>query len=341
MTAERVVVRADGSTSIGMGHVMRCLALAHAVGELGGEVRFVCRDLGGVAAARVRAAGFAVDVLPDDEQDDAGATLAACTERSVVLVDHYGLGPAWWAVVRDAVPLAAIDDVGRPGLGAGCDLVLNQNVAAPRDEYAGGAELLLGCRYALLRPSYVARLAELDREHPAVARTLLVTLGGADPADVTSRVVQALVELPPPTRLLVVQGPAFVHTESLAAAVSAHPRAELVVAPADLVDCMVAADLAVTAGGSTSYELAALGLPALTVQIADNQAGICRGMEEAGASEFLGVAEELDAARVLERVTSLAADRDRRRAMSVAGRQLVDGQGALRVAARLLELAAD
>lgn len=336
-----LVIRADASATIGVGHVIRCLSLAHAAVEHGLQPVFVSRGLGGVAAERVRAAGFRVVELADGiaPREDAVATSVAGGGRAVVVVDHYGLGAEWWEFVAHRHPLAAVDDIGRSDLGRHCHLVLNQNVAASADWYDGDTELLLGCAYAMLRPPYVEARRSLSREHPDVVRNLLLTMGGADPFGITGRLVGALREVAPDTRLTVVQGPAVRPEDSPAQAVADDPRAELLVAPSDLVAPMLAADLALTAGGSTCYELAALGLPAATLELAQNQAGICRGMAEAGASVFLGERSEVTDAELAARVDELVHDRDWRQRASAAGLALVDGRGAERVAGRLRALA--
>jgi spore coat polysaccharide biosynthesis predicted glycosyltransferase SpsG len=103
---------------------------------------------------------------------------------------------------------------------------------------------------------------------------------------------------------------------------------------------MARADLAITGGGSTVYESAYLGLPSILLELADNQAAVCRAMDAAGTARFAGRASQLNAIALGQMVARLLSNPDERRAMSQAGQSLVDGQGAERVAAALESLAA-
>ncbi len=343
-----LTIRADGSGSIGLGHVVRCLALASAVEQRGGTVSFVCRRLDGVAAEFLRLRSFAVSELPDgiEEGDDANRTLEIARRdgAGVVLVDHYGLGPSWWRRVCAELPLAALDDVGRPGLGDGVALVINQNAGALEDWYAGVPWALCGPRFALLREEFFAHREKRedrcaggtkDRHRASGSRRLVVTVGGSDPNDVTSRILDALHGVRRDLALDVIAGPGFRHRGSIRRRAELDPRIRLHDQPRDMSGILARADLALTGGGSTVYECAYLGLPSLAILIADNQAAICRAMAAAGAVHFLGAWDDVEDVAIAGEVEKLLGNERRLAEMARTGMALVDGRGTRRVAEAL------
>ncbi len=351
--AWHLTIRADGSGSIGMGHVVRCLALASAVEQRGGTVDFVCRRLDGVAAEFLRLRSFAVSELPDgiEEEDDAGRTLeiARGDGAGVVLVDHYGLGPSWWRRVGAELPVAALDDVGRPGLADGVALVINQNAGAEEAWYAGVSRTLCGPRFASLREEFFeyrktreGRWASDTRDHHRASgpRRLVVTLGGSDPNGVTGRILGALRGLPRDLALDVIVGPGFHLAKTLLRGAGLDPRIRLHDQPRDMPRILARADLAVTGGGSTVYECAYLGLPSLVIRMADNQAAICRTMATAGIVHFLGAWDRVEDEVIAAEVEKVLENEQRLKEMARRGMALVDGRGAFRVAEALASLAA-
>lgn len=349
-----LTIRADGSGSIGLGHVVRCLALANSVERRGGTAGFVCRRLDGVAAEFLRLRSAAVSELPNgiEEEEDARRTLAIARagRADVVLVDHYGLGPSWWRSVRAELPVAVVDDVGRSGLTDGVALVVNQNAGAEEGWYDGVPRILCGLRFALLRGEFFEhrkkleeRRAEGTAAHRAAAggtKRLVVTLGGSDPNDVTSQVLRALRDVPRDVAIDVILGPGFRHLGSVLRRAELDSRIWLYEQPSDLPELMARADLAVTGGGSTLYECAYLGLPALAIQTADNQAGTCRAMAAAGAVRCLGPWDAVEDEEIGREADLLLGDEGRCEQMAVSGMALVDGHGARRVAEALASVAA-
>src|SRR5262249_10333784 len=155
----------------------------------------------------------------------------------------------------------------------------------------------------------------------------LITLGGADPDNVSQHVLEALAHLGNVTiKTVLVVGPANPHRDKLAVLASSL-GVELAIDPPDLAALMVEADMAITTGSTSFWELACLGVPALIIVIADNQRAIAHAAENAGAAVVLGEGDHLDPRALAGTVTALAANPERRQQMSEAGRSLVDGKG--------------
>jgi UDP-2,4-diacetamido-2,4,6-trideoxy-beta-L-altropyranose hydrolase len=342
-----LLIRADAGTQIGTGHLMRCLALAQAWRAGGGRAVFLVGQGASLLAGRPGAEEFSARPLdaPAGSREDAGRTAeAAAAERShAVVVDGYAFGADYQRRLKDAgLRLLFVDDHGHAGEYC-ADLVLNQNIDAAPGPYAKRAahtRLLLGTRYALLRREFRTHGAWRRAIAPRVRR-ILVTLGGGDPDNVTLTVIRALRLLDDPAlEAVVVAGGANPHLRALEeAARGARFPIRLVRDVPEMPALMTWADLAVSAGGTTCWEMACLGLPHLVLVLADHQKAIAAGLDRAGSVVSLGEARSCSAEEIAGRLRSLGEDARARDAMSRRGRELVDGQGALRVARELDNLA--
>jgi UDP-2,4-diacetamido-2,4,6-trideoxy-beta-L-altropyranose hydrolase len=293
----KVAIRADASAAIGTGHVMRCRALAQALEERGAVTQFT-------EESRVEAADWLV-------------------------VDSYRLDAAWESSMRQkAAKILAIDDLADRK--HDCDLLLDQNFlphAAGRYDslVPERCRRLLGPRYALLRPEFSHFRKKLQARTGKIEK-ILVSLGGVDAKNETSNVIFLLK----PLRLAVdvVVGAANPHANRIArecaeAGFAFHRQAS------NMAELMAAADFAVGAGGSTTWERCCLGLPTLQVAIAPNQEAPSRALAEAGLIFFSGKSVTAEALR--DALSDPARLKDQSRRM----RALVDGEGARRVAAAL------
>jgi UDP-2,4-diacetamido-2,4,6-trideoxy-beta-L-altropyranose hydrolase len=340
-----LLVRADASAAIGTGHVMRCLALAQAWVERGGRARFASAACPEALAERLASEGFECERLHTRAggAEDARATLRLARKHGArwIALDGYHFSPPYQAQLRAAgARVLLFDDEARaPAYAA--DLLLNQNLHASSGDYgwkSGSARLLLGSQYALLRREFRHGAGVHERVAPR-ARRLLVTLGGADPSNATERVLRALRRLRRADfEVLCLAGAANPHFDTLKHyADPPHLRVEH--STSDMPARMAWADLAISAAGTTTWELCFMGLPTLSIVLADNQQRIAHSLAERGAALSLGRAEALRE-DVLERaVGELAEDEALRATLSSQGRALVDGRGAERVADALWEAA--
>ena len=325
----------EAGPAVGLGHLQRCLSLAEALQQQEtNSVFFTSVDPD--VQRRVLACGFGV--LARDS-DDAHANVEQAVRVAqehpyqTVIVDSYRLGDEDLARLRRAeLFVVAIDDLARESFP--CQVVVNGGAHAQDLTYrssTGDTRFLLGPRYALLRPEFQNIPSRILRKR---VRHILVSLGGADPSGLTLPVLHALEELPEEFSVTVVIGPFFRNRERIQAAVrQCHRSVRVVAAPREMRDLMLEADLAISGGGQTLSELAATGTPAVAVEIAKNQAGSLAAMIERGVAVPGGKATDDDViVQVREAVRRLLSDPEVRAAMSLAGRRLVDGRGAERVA---------
>lgn len=329
-----LLIRADASRDIGTGHVMRCLALAQAWQENGRPVYVRGRIPEGL---RARLVGEGIELVDVEEeggtQADAQAT-AACAneiEASWIVVDGYHFGIAYQRRLREAGHrVLFIDDYGHADR-YDADLVLNQNIDAEERLYANRAEhtdLLLGPTFALLRKEFWP-WRDPRREIRVEAEHILVTLGGADPDNATMQAVEALGSLEvAEVRATVVIGGSNSHEDAIRAAAESAPVAiDVRQNVDDMAELMADSDIAVSAGGSTCWELAFMGIPSVIVVLAENQKGIARGLDEAQTAVNLGSHEGVDTSKIESAVGSLLRNEQKRRRMANRVQALVDGWG--------------
>lgn len=348
----RLLIRADAAVKIGTGHVMRCLALAGEARAAGGDARFLCREHEGALVDFVRGRGFECATLPleddstwlgGDEARDAARTAECAADFGAdrVVVDHYEASAAWERA--QSLPLLAIDDL--LGRAHDCRALLNQNLGATEDDYAGalaaGTRTLLGPRFALLRPEFAAlrERALGRREAPVAEPRLLVTMGGADEPNAAGWVLDALAaaHLPAGSRVTVVSGKSSPHLESLRTrAASLGPWVEVLPGTDRMGELMVQSDLAIGAGGSTSWERCVLGLPSIVVVIADNQVPIAAALDAAGAARQAKLGDTAALAGALQGLLEPGGER---LPMARAAAGVCDGLGARRVLDALGDLA--
>jgi UDP-2,4-diacetamido-2,4,6-trideoxy-beta-L-altropyranose hydrolase len=335
----RLIVRADGSHAVGAGHLMRCLALTHAWRDRGGAVTFVTYCESDALVARLGDASDELVRLPAPHPSNADRArlleLAAHHPGATVALDGYGFDVAYHRPLRAAGHrLLLLDDhAHQPRYEA--DWILNQNTIATPALYAArapGAALLLGPAFALLRSEFV-RHRGWTRPPLTRVRRILVTLGGSDPDNVTLAVLRGLAAaVPADAQVRVIAGHSNAHGDSLRAFASAQPfDCTILTGVDDMPAELMAADVAVSAAGTTTWELAFLQLPALIVTTADNQGTNAAAMEQRGATRDLGRPDAGLAARVARELRALVADTAALNAMARAGRTVIDGQGAGRV----------
>lgn len=338
LNEKSLILRTDASTQIGLGHLMRCLALAQAWKDAGGEVTFIttCRSEG--LLQRLRDEGFYINLLssayPDTADWNSTRDILAGHPGAWVVLDGYNFDDDYQQMVKEAGhQLLVIDDIAH--LKHYCaDILLNQNLHAEQLRYVceSYTRLLLGTRYVLLRREFLA-WKKWHREIPKVARRVLVTLGGGDPENNTLKVIQVLQEVDiTDLEATVIIGASNPHIRVLQDAIkqSGIPI-RLAHDVKNMPEMMAWADVAVSGSGTTAWELLFMGTPALFLILADNQSYIVNYIENQELGKNLGRVGNTSSEILAKVVTSLAKDFNLRAAISRKSRQLVDGQGVQRV----------
>ena len=311
------------------------MTLADELHHRGAMAAFLCRDLPGNLIELTRSRGFETEAIAHEDPAQ-----VARLRPDWVVVDHYGLGSAWERAVRpDARKILVIDDLADRE--HDCDLLLDQNLNEDMEQrYASRlpahCRQLIGPHYALLRPEFAEARARLSRVRKPASR-LVISFGGIDATNETTRVLNALANLPA-LSLDVVIGPGHPNRGEIQALVSQHPGATLHIGTNRMAALMSEADAFVGAGGSTTWERFCLGLPSLVIAVADNQVATARHLSKLGAIEYIGRQSDLTPAGLRAALLRFLADHEGRTRMAELGMKLVDGLGARRVAQAMLDL---
>jgi spore coat polysaccharide biosynthesis protein SpsF len=180
--------------------------------------------------------------------------------------------------------------------------------------------------------------AEPPQRSPGKTPTVLVTMGGSDPAGMTLTALEGLARSTEPFRITVVLGPGYRDRQRMQENVRTLGRPVVVYEqPSDMRTVMLGADLAVASYGVTAHELAATATPAVLMCLTADHEEAATAFRESGAAIVLGVYSGDEGPAVAQQVSALVSDPDRREAMGRAGRHLIDGKGAARVADRIIQ----
>lgn len=325
----KVAIRVDASYEIGGGHLMRCLTLAEEILSRGGEVTLLSAELNEAKLGSL-ADSLSLKKIsgPVGSLDDANQTRVFSQEYDWLIIDGYRFDTPYLEAIG-GVKTMVIDDTS-PLPSYPTEILLNNNPSAVSEWYGGKdvQSMLLGIPYMLLRSDLRKSTRPEFRENVV---SIGIVMGAADPTNVTQKILRAIRTLPEMYEWSVVVGPFNRHLPSLQEETTNHPQTvELLVSP-PMTEFYSSVDLVVTAGGSTLWELAYLGVPNLSFVIADNQKPSAEMAHRLGLTVNSGELERLSEADISQAISRLANDREARMSLHQTGQKLVDGLGVSRV----------
>lgn len=344
LSQTRLLIRADGGPLVGTGHVMRMLALGQAYQRRGGQVTFVVGDLPLSLLRRLEQEKFQVFRIRNHQGGSADAIdtreIVALVQPHWVALDGYKYDENYQRPFANSEAKLLVMDDYQHASHHHANLVVNQNIYSSPDDYAAlpNTKVLAGPDFAMLRSEF--HDFDASRKIVSQAKRILVTFGGADPDNWTLRTLQILSDLKK-KRLVVdcVVGNcygSFPELDEFKRHANMTLRIHKNVDRMSLL--MQRADLAITGGGSTCYELARCGVPSIVTSIADNQVPVARTLDARGAMRSIDCVSPLSKDRSRNLVTlvrQLINDSARRREMSETASRLVDGRGAFRIVDRM------
>lgn len=324
-----VVFRVDSSVTIGTGHVMRCLTLAKQLKQRNVNIYFICRDLEGNLINFIKKQDFTVYILPkigiqeidnnnpiewykENWRQDACETLEIVETHicsiDFLIIDHYGLDEKWEYSVKQFVKkLMVIDDLAnRKHV---CDFLLDQNLYLNYQErykhlVPPECKQLLGPNYVLLREEFI-QAYHRKRIRSGDIHNVLVFFGGTDPTNETVKALDALALLDTNIKINVVVGSSNKRKEEIRKYCARYPNFFFHCQVSNMAQLMSEADLAIGAGGTTTWERCYLGLPSITIIVADNQLEVTDAVSKFGATINLGWSHQVTSEQILETVKDL------------------------------------
>ncbi len=358
-----IVIRVDSSFEMGVGHLMRCLTLAENFSQHSVDIHFICRQHPGHLIELLQQKNYQVHTLVSSStdnqaahkdfrnqyddwlnvswQEDARQTRAVLHEISKVdwlIVDHYALNKSWEQKIRPYVSkIMVLDDLANRE--HDCDVLLDQTFARERKDYenlvSNDCHLLLGSDYGLIPTQFLrARKTALKRrELNAEVKNILVSMGGSDPNNVTQFVVDSIQQSNLDMRVDIVFGSRALHRDSVKACVDAGHSSNIKIHDnvTNFPEMMLDADLAIGAGGTTSWERCCLGLPTLMITTAENQIKIANELDRVGAVKYIGKAGQVGGSELVSSLQNFIDQPALLKKMSNIAANICDGYGAARV----------
>ncbi|SHI85085.1 UDP-2,4-diacetamido-2,4,6-trideoxy-beta-L-altropyranose hydrolase [Hymenobacter daecheongensis DSM 21074] len=287
----RIIFRADGNATIGLGHLVRSLALADMVRPLA-ECRAAVQAPAPAVRQLVREAGVALWELPVLEPAAEAPLLAAqLCPTDVVVLDGYGFDTGYQqTLAASGCRLVAIDDLRAWPMAV--ELVINHSPGVTATQYraAPGTRFCLGPDYSLLRPPFLTQAR--PPAPPAPIASVLLCFGGADPQQLTQRCLALLLALPALREVGVITGGAFPHSDALQTLAAASPtktvRFYANVAADEIVALLHQYQAVVCPASTILIESLVLGKAALTGYYADNQRHLAAYVQEHQQAYSLG-----------------------------------------------------
>lgn len=336
-----LILRPACSPEVGIGHFMRCLALAEAWMIRGGTAHFVLsKEASGMSGLAVER-GATFEILQtsypasslEADMNEFRRIRAVYQDASWCILDGYVYTSEYQQAILDVgFRILVIDDSGFP-ISDRVQVILNQNIGETSERYPNvHAKLLLGTDYTLLRGEFLRR----GRSSVRIIRTpprLLVTMGGSDPVAFTEKILVALKNRDlEGLDFAIIVGRANPRISSIRDFMQKKTsRGQLVIAPSDVSEWMEWADIAISAAGTTVWELLYTGLPFATVALADNQRPTAEELDRRTLAPYWGWHGDLDAMKILSLLKELVAQGSSLNTDLVRRQAQVDGKGRDRV----------
>ena len=359
-----IAIRTDASSVIGSGHLMRCLAIADELKNRGVSVLFITVSEEQKWIDLIRGSGFSCETIESAHANGVFQTDSDCNEthtrsqrygvdwrkdssqtREIIegkeidwlIVDHYGLDWQWESSIRDCVNrILVIDDLADRT--HDCDALLDCVYGRTADDYKslvpGGCELLLGAKYAPLRPDFLKwrEFALERRRNFQGVKKILVSLGGTDKSNLTGEVLNQLARLEwtDNIEIEVVVGPGFAHLKRVEDQIASLPnKISLDVGANNMASRIVEVDLGIGAIGVSTWERFCLGLPAVNLITESHQLAVVKVLKK---DNFSGILHSSTMASELAPfLKTLMFDQSYYREFTIQCSRVIDGKGLLRL----------
>lgn len=364
-----IYIRADGNSDIATGHLVRCLCIAEALEKQGKKVCFLVSDststalLTQLSSTIFHQVSFSFETviletavynnldleIPElynflsnkQENPSHKLSLSHSPGKPVLLIDSYFVTPNYLKALKAVALLSYLDDLRT--FDYEVDLVINYDVIPPskmgeyKQSYKKSKAVLLGAEYTPLRRQFQNQSFTLREK----IQDLLITTGGSDPYHLTEKLSSFLLENGLELNLHIVVGGLFHNLSALDALSHKHPQISLHREIKDMAALMKQCDYAVSAAGTTLYELCALGIPTVSFSMADNQIPMAETFAETKAIPYAGdLRTSLSSVfqNILHHLTLARENRELYEEQHFQMGRITRGNGAKLIAAKLSEL---
>lgn len=336
MDSKTVFLRADMNSEIATGHVMRCLSIADAITALGGHCIFISADEN--PGELVRSKGYELISLNTDwkhMEEETEVLLPLLKEYNVasLIIDTYQVTAGYMSAMTKSVHTYYVDDLDLFDYDVNdiiCYAVYADDLYKERNR---DKNILAGPEYTPLRKEFIGCAEKVISES---IQNVLVMSGGTDTYGMIEKIVDKIVASQRKCKTVAICGRLYEGADLLRDKYHNYENIEIKNSVNNMKDWLEWADLVITAGGSTLYEICAVGTPAITFSFADNQYGNVKGFEKRNIMRYAGDARYDDVAENINKLIDEYASVAVRKDLSVKEQELVDGKGAERIAKIIL-----
>ena len=344
MTVFSYAFRVDASTEIGHGHLMRCLTIADMLSKKSLNSCFVSRELSESLHSKVTSMGHELFILPTpinesfDWKKDSALTKEIVDSLNIkwLIVDHYSIDYLWEQKLKSKnKKLMVIDDLANRA--HDCDVLLDQNLGRTNLDYVNlvpeKSNILAGLDYCLIRDEFInMRSASLQYRENIDLKNILISMGGSDPQNITTKILQKLnnCSIAIDTKISILLERASPHISSAKEQLSKMPwETKIYVDVQNMAKLLATQDLVIGAVGTSAWERCCLGIPSISVVLAENQKPGAIALHQSKGS--IVIDQEFSDGHNFESAIAFFANARNLIAASKVSADLVDGYGAKRV----------
>ncbi|MER1998568.1 MAG: UDP-2,4-diacetamido-2,4,6-trideoxy-beta-L-altropyranose hydrolase [Lysinibacillus sp.] len=335
-------IRADASQTIGVGHIMRCLAIGESWKKAGGRVCFLVKDIPSLLREQLLQQQFQVLQIPSftELQEEIDWLKVNTSQKSaILLLDGYHFTDSYQAALKHYFKLVVIDDYSHANHYY-ADLILNRNLIADEqlylDKKQSYTKLLLGMQYNYIREEFKKYRRE-DNNVSANIKNVLINFGGGDSQNYTEATIRFLKHTPN-IHLTVVVGPAYKGHEKLDETIKqVEGRVTVLQNVNNMAEIMSTVDVAIIAAGTTLFEAAYVGVPTIAIKTATNQRSVDVFANVYKGTYVIDAIKHFDAHQFQQAWTYIQSPQNRLN-MIRNGQKLADNEGNQRVIHELAQL---
>ncbi len=365
-----IAIRADGGPAVGMGHVMRCIAIAQELKNKGCRVYFIGKYVQGIQ--RAEKSGFSAFYLyseakqqneysgfdygnSEELEEDIISTQSITAQQGcdLLLIDKYNLTEDYFYKVKEFInKVAFIDDLNV--INSVADIIINGNINASQLGYTKvfpQQKLLLGTEFTPIREEF-RQVQNLKKDYNKYSGMsiigskseyqtpqIMITTGGSDPYNCTGMLINLLMTDRRSSILNynIVATSGFKHLNNLIDMANNYKNMRLYVDLDKVSEIMCDSDIAISSGGSTLYELCCCGTPTLSFIMAENQKEIVDTFQKLNYIQTLGWYNLINGKELIHKIVHLVSDNTLRKQYSLRMQSLIDGKGAVRIAEEIVK----
>lgn len=334
----KVLIKADGNSTIGLGHIVRTLSLAAEFSVNNYSIIYFTED-NKASISLIKDAGFTVFThepsISQNSEVSQLKKLLKSEKTDILIIDSNNVDNNY----INRLDLRNIYTVlldNKRDMGINVDLIINGAIYATELKESSlnyNRNTLLGIQYFILRKQF--RSLRQRKINPEVKK-ILITMGGSDPLSLTSFIIESVRRVYK-QEINVLVGDAFTNVNDIERTAKKDMKINLHYGVKNVSTVMIDNDICISAGGTTLYELAVTGTPAIVVQQAEGQILPSQKFHKKGAIINLGDGRNITIKDLGFELIKLISDYEKRKRMSKIGKSLVDGNGTVRCVKKIDE----